>query len=276
MNKKILFAIVLYCIPSLILAQDLTKISVSIFKSTFIYFDDQVISIDLGLNDSYDATFDKNFVRLTAIEQKADYITNLTVVTNSGIFGFLVDYKETPERLYYFPEDYKPLRNFKSVDKAGVQSYLPARTEQKVAVDVQRTCENVSQLKMDYPIAAFTEANVYFSLDRIYVQDDKFYLKVLAQNESNIDYDIDFVKFHVKNKRKLKRASQQEVYKEPIYSFNSVKKLKANSSVTMVFVLHKFTIMNDKQFFVEIEEKGGERNILIQVPQNDILNAVEI
>ncbi len=257
-------------------AEGLTKISTSVFKSTFIYFNDQVISIDVGLNNSYDATFEKNYVRLTAIQQKADYTTNLTVVTKSGIYGFLVDYKEQPEKLYYFPEDFTALRSFSS--SPTVQSTPQAMNFQNTGVnqEVDDLCRLIATKKMDYPVAAFSKADVFFSVDKIYVRDDKFYIKVVANNESNIDFDVDFIKFHIKNKRKMKRSSLQEVYKQPLYCHNKITKLLANTKQTTVFVLDKFTIMKKKQFLVEVEEKGGERNMSFQINHKDILNAVEI
>lgn len=266
-----------------------TKISVSVFKSTFIYFDDQVVSIDLGMNESYDATFKKNFVRITAIKQLADYQTNLTVTTRSGLYAFLVDYSDIPEKLYYFPEDFQALRRFTKENKTDEDA---AKTDEKKPQTIvnpgfagdtnqdlsffKTASQQLAERKMEYPIAAFSRANIEFSVDKIYVSKDKFFVKIIAQNKSNIDFDIDFIKFSVKNKRKIRRASQQEIYMDPLFVFNKFDKLKGNSSDQMIFVIDKFTILKNKQFQIEIEERSGERNLSIEVPTTEILNATEL
>lgn len=257
----------------------LTNIDVSLFKSSFIYFDDQVVSIDLGMNESYDATFEKNFVRITAIKQLADYQTNLTVTTKTGIYAFLINYKDNPDQLYYFPEDFKALRKF-SAPIASAKDINNDKNQLGQSTDkvdeLGHKCKDLGERKVNYPVAAFSKAKVQFAIDQIYISDNKFFLKIVAQNQSNIDFDVDFVKFQIKNKKTIKRSSQQEVYIEPIFVYNKMNKLKANSTEMMVCVVDKFTIMSDKKFVVQIQENGGERNMSFEVPNSQILGAKEL
>lgn len=287
---KAIILFLLFALPILnSYADGPAKISVSVFKSTFIYFDDQVVSIDLGMNESYDASFEKNFVRITAIKERANYQTNLTVTTRSGLYAFLVDYSNIPEKLYYFPEDFKALRRFTQENKTDVDADKTDEKNTQTIVNPgfagdtnenpsrwKSACEKLAERKMEYPIAAFSRANIDFSVDKIYVSKDKFFVKIIAQNKSNIDFDIDFIKFLVKNRRKIKRASQQEIYMDPLFVFNKFEKLKGNSSDQMVFVIDKFTILKNKLFQIEIEEKGGERNLSLTIPTIEILNATEL
>ena len=268
MKKPIITIIIIFSFLSGLKAGDLKTIAVSVFKSTFIYFTDPVVSTDLGMNDAYDVLFEKNYVKVTAIKQKPGYQTNLTVTTETGIYAFLLDYQDQPEKLYFFPEDYSPLRVLGK--PSNIQNH---NTKSSGNIDIEQSCKELFEMVMEYPIVGFSKADVNFYMDKVYVRDNKFYLKFYLKNESNIDYDIDFVKFHIKNKKQIKRSSQQEIYLEPLYTFHEVKKLKANSSESIVFVLDKFTIMNDKQFFVEFEEKKGERNVSFQVMNKDIFQA---
>lgn len=267
----------------LVRAADVDSISVSVFKSTFIYFDAPVMQTDLGMDAAYDVAFEKNYVKITAVRQTADYQTNLTVVTKSGIYAFLVDYQNNPQKLYYFPEDYAALRRFDQMQTSKPSSntlkvsdtYNPEAAKQSAAT-IQEYCEQLYESKMKYPITGYSKAKMNFYMDKIYVKDDMFFLKLNLKNESNIDFDVDFVKFHIQNKKKIKRSSKQEIYMEPIFSYNNIKKVKSNTSEYMVFVIDKFTIMNDKQFYVEFEEASGERNVAFQVLNKDIINAVQL
>jgi hypothetical protein len=154
-------------------------------------------------------------------------------------------------------------------------TYNPEAAKQSAAT-IQEYCEQLYESKMKYPITGYSKAKMNFYMDKIYVKDDMFFLKLNLKNESNIDFDVDFVKFHIQNKKKIKRSSKQEIYMEPIFSYNNIEKVKSNTSEYMVFVIDKFTIMNDKQFYVEFEEASGERNVAFQVLNKDIINAVEL
>lgn len=283
MKKSIIISILLLGMTLFSHAAGVDSISVSIFKSTFIYFDAPVVQTDLGMDVAYDVAFENNYVKITAVQQRADYQTNLTVVTKAGIYAFLVDYKKNPEKLYFFPEDYTALRRFDEMgtrNKPTVSSlkvadtYNPQATQKSIET-MQEYSEQLYETKMKYPITGYSKAKMNFYMDKIYVKDDMFFIKLNLKNDSNIDFDVDFVKFHIRNKKKIKRSSKQEIYMEPIYSYNNVKKVVSNTSEYMVFVIDKFTIMNDKQFYVQFEEASGERNVEFQVMNKDIISAVQ-
>jgi hypothetical protein len=94
------------------------------------------------------------------------------------------------------------------------------------------------------------------------------------RNKSNIGYDIDFLKFTVRDKKLIKRTAMQEAELTPRYVYNG--KLSAIPGTKLqerVYVLPKFTIPDDKVLIVELFEKGGGRHLSLKITNQDILRA---
>ena len=74
----------------------------------------------------------------------------------------------------------------------------------------------------------------------------------------------------------MKRTAIQETYIKPLKSFNEQRTIEENSIARAVYVLPKFTISSDKIFIVQLIEKGGTRNLTIQIESEDFYNAKTI
>lgn len=120
-----------------------------------------------------------------------------------------------------------------------------------------------------------TVKKVFLAMNNIYVHNDKLYFVISVGNTSNINYDINFIKFYTVDKKKLKKASRQEIEKTPVYSFNSIETIAAQTNDhPIIFVFDKFTIDSDKKLVIELGEKKGGRNIAIDITQDLIIKSI--
>lgn len=115
--------------------------------------------------------------------------------------------------------------------------------------------------------------NLTLALEGMYTQDDVFLL-VHPANSSNISYDIDFVKFCIRDKKVAKRTALQESELTPVFVCNaSQASIPGPGAIDHVYALSKFTIPDDKNLVGEMFEKGGGRQLSFVVTNNDILKA---
>lgn len=118
---------------------------------------------------------------------------------------------------------------------------------------------------------------VYLALNNIFVAGDKLYFVVSAGNTSNIAYDIDYFKIGVKDKRRSRRSSIQEVEKYPVYEFEKPDRIDPRTHiVTFVLVFDKFTIPGGKKLVFEMGEKGGGRALSYSLQEDLIINALAL
>lgn len=109
------------------------------------------------------------------------------------------------------------------------------------------------------------------------IRDNTLYYKVKIENRSNINYDIDFIHFYVRDLETAKRTVTQERELETVYSYGTGNNtVEGQHSEQYVFALDKFPITKDKALIMEIYEKNGGRHLYLKAKQSDIENASAI
>ena len=101
---------------------------------------------------------------------------------------------------------------------------------------------------------------VQLLLKDIYVQDELFYFHTSLRNLSNVDYDIDRVRFRIADRKVAKRTAVQETVIEPVCRFNEIAAVQAGGTVRNVWVFRKFTIPDDKVLIMDVFERNGGRH----------------
>lgn len=177
--------------------------------------------------------------------------TNLSVVTNDGsVYSIAVEYGESTTWIYHFPVQVR----------ASVSAYA------NNILDNPKTTIGIRDASWD----------MITRVIGIYIKDDVIYYQLDLQNDSPIDYDISFLRFYIRDKKKAKRTAVQENEITPLYVAGNTFTVKANTHNSIVVALKKFTIPNAKYLAIEIGEKNGGRNLLMKVNNRKIIKAITL
>jgi conjugative transposon TraN protein len=177
--------------------------------------------------------------------------TNLSVITTDGsVYSIAVAYGEPSTWIYRFP----------------VQLKTSLSTYANSILDNPRTMTGVKDASGD----------MIARLIGIYIREDVIYYQLDLQNESQIDYDINFLRFYVRDKKRAKRTAVQEAEITPLYTAGNASGVKAGTHNRIVVALNKFTIPDAKYLAIEIGEKNGGRNLLLKVNNRKILKATSL
>lgn len=178
--------------------------------------------------------------------------TNLSVVTGDGsVYSFKVNYTEQPENwIFYLPE----------LRKSTIATYANG------ILDNHRTVRGIRDRKWD--IAA--------SINGIYIKDDIMYFQILLCNQSAIDYDIELLKFYIRDRKKSKRTAVQENELMPLHISGNIRKVKACDFSMIVVALDKFTIPDAKYFAIQLMEKNGGRHLAMKVNNHKLIKAIRL
>jgi len=113
---------------------------------------------------------------------------------------------------------------------------------------------------------------VIASVNNIYTIGDYFFIDLALINKTNIDYDIDQVRFKIEDKKQVKSTNFQQLEVQPVHQLfyqDSFKKKYRN-----VFVFKKFSFPDEKVFNIEIAEKQvSGRTISLKLNYSDVLKA---
>ena len=239
---------------------DTSSIDVTYTKTTSILFDYPIINVDRGSKDVLAQKVEgtENALQVKAARRSFPE-TNLTVVTGDGaIHHFLVNYTDNPASQIYSSD--------KSVKlEKGVNS--------KVLLDI---CQRIRNHSKGRTFAKKRKNKMSLHVKGIYISDDMIFYRINIRNNSNIDYDVQSLKFFINDKQRVKRTASQEFESIPVFVYNKKSKIKGESTISTIYVLKKFTIPDAKALDIEMFEKDGGRNLNVRIENRDIIRAERV
>lgn len=240
------------------------NLQIGFSKTTSIIFPYTIKSIDKGSAEVLvqKAKGVENILLVKAAKQHF-FQTNLTVVTSDGkLYVFVLNY-----------DDSCPDLNFKAENAVAasrdvlfsLENENQKRTEQ-CAWSAYSKKKKISGLKK-------SKYQIRLEVNGIFIQQNVLYLRVVFENKSKINYDIDQFRFFIRDKRKSKRTASQEIELEPLYATSSSSVIPYKSEIIKVYALEKFTIPENKYLTIQMIEKNGGRNFEVDI-NNNLTNLV--
>lgn len=249
------------------LLNDSKEVDVTFNKTSSIIFHAVIKSVDRGSRDVLvqKAKGVDNILQLKAARTNFPE-TNITVITADGmIHQFTVHYARQPDQLVVMLNDYQN----NELSEASRLIFETKMTE----LDMETYADQVSKNKSRIRFVHEGKYKINLALHGIYIRDNIFFYQFEISNRSNINYDVDFLRFYIQDKEKVKRTASQEVSVKPIYVFGNDKVVKGKSTEVVVYALDKFTIPDAKRLVIEMFEKNGGRNLNLAIKNKTIVNA---
>jgi len=109
-----------------------------------------------------------------------------------------------------------------------------------------------------------------------YIRGNILFIQVLLQNQSSINYDIDLMRFSIKDQRIAKRTASQEKDLQPVYVAGNRTVVAAGTKNVIVFAVPKFTIPEHQYLSFEVNELNGGRNLSLKVNNRIITRARQL
>ena len=247
-------------------------IEVTFSKTVHILFPSEVKYVDLG---SYDIIADKatgaeNVVRIKSAVKGFEGETNFSVITGDGSFySFLVSYEEEPEALNINMDSRFPTES--STEGSAVRVTELGEEDPSVIASLMYTVHRLD--RRDVKHIGCRQFGMQALLKGIYVHKDLIFFHVSLTNNSNVPFDVDFVRFKIVDKKIAKRTAQQETYIEPVRTLNALTRIEGKSTGRIVYAFPKIVIPDDKLLEVEIYEKGGGRHQRFYIENSDLVDA---
>lgn len=249
--KKIF--IVICCFWLVYIAKGQTTLCISTDKTTSLIFPFAIKHVDRGSQSILaQQVKDVPTILLVKAANNGFNETNLSVVTDDGsLYSFVVCYDLNPATWVH----YLPVNN-----KATTAMYANG------ILDNAPTVKRIKDKKWQ-SVAEITG---------IYIKNDVLFYQLSIENNSSVDYTIDFIRFYILDKKKGKRTAVQEIELKPIYTVGNLNKVKAESNSKLVFALDKFTIPDAKKLILQINEKNGGRHFSMLIKNKQLMQAVTL
>lgn len=244
----------LVCVVSLVVSSfaQAPILQIATDKTTSLIFPFAIKHVDRGTKDVLvQPVQEADNMLLVKAASKDFNQTNLSVITADGsVYAITVSYGNPSVWVYHFPVQLK----------TSISTYANS------ILDNPKSMIGIKDASWD----------MIAKVIGIYIRDNVIYYQLNFQNQSPIDYDINFLRFYIRDKKKAKRTAIQETELTPLYIAGNTSQIKANSHNSIVVALDKFTIPDAKYLAIEIGEKNGGRNLLMKVTNRKIIKAIPL
>jgi len=235
------------------------NLQVGFSKTTSIVFPYTIKSIDKGSAEVLvqKAKGVENILLVKAAKQHF-FQTNLTVVTSDGkLYVFVLNY-----------DDSCPDLNFKAENAVAASRDVLFSLENENQKRIEQCASAAYSKKKKISGLKKSKYQIRLEVNGIFIQQDVLYLRVVFENKSKINYDIDQFRFFIRDRKKSKRTASQEIELQPLYATSSSSVIPYKSEIIKVYALEKFTIPENKYLTIQMIEKNGGRHLEVDINNN--------
>lgn len=267
-------------------------------KNTSLFFPDAIKSGIVGSSNFKFGYNKETPSKIGMLKSTPGEESNLLVITTNGnIYSFIIKHQSTIELLNYFVKDSMSIGNengeriintIKSVNKGEIKPVDKA-TEPKIIKSItvndfqeknDSDTTNIYSSKCVLEMKKHTFYNrIYGTKDKVFVRlknityiDNDLYFDLIIENNSTLDYDLNYLNFYTVSKNKKRNAVSQMIPYTAKYVHNLPSRVSALSSQEVVFVYSKFSLNENKLLLIELSEDNGERNVFLEIPNTFINN----
>ncbi|RYY72273.1 MAG: DUF4138 domain-containing protein [Chitinophagaceae bacterium] len=203
------------------------------------------------------------------VKQKGNGVVTLKALTANLAAGQLNVQNVTTQKTYHIPVafsygkagrrlDFGESRTFISVIKTPEVSYSAISRQltsgkRKAVIDKEKT------------------GGVKAWVNRLSTAGNKIYFRLDIRNRSNLPYDIDFIRFYIRDLKTVARMATHE--QEIVPAFTTLEKrttVVKSKEVADVFAFSRFSLADDQALNVEVYERNGNRHLYLQIKQKDL------
>lgn len=240
------------------------EMELSDIKTSHVIFDEPVTDMITGCDSiivGYAEDID-NIARCKAFSERMPN-SSVTFITKSGkAYPFVVSYSATPARNNILvsdsKDDSKAMFSDNVVDEKLLRQYGKRVLERGAVIN---NCGTISQ-------------NMIFGMYGLFIKDNVLMFHFNLENDTQIDYEIDFVKLYIRDEKISKKTAVQEDELTPIYVYRpDYTVIKAKQSYSVVMFFKRFTIPVKRILYVEVFEKDGGRHLKFPISNKEILKA---
>lgn len=239
-------------------------LAITSYKTTNLIFPYSIKSVDRGSKDVLVqiAKGVENILQVKAAKSNFDE-TNLTVITSDGkLYSYILNYTNNPSALNV---------RFENTQEDKRNSFFPVTHSNEA--EIKNDAENVLKAHRNIRSLKDKRFGIKLQLDGIYIDDEVMYYRIKLQNQSNINYDIEQLRFFILDQQKSKRTASQELEIQPLYIHGDTCVVTSQSEHAFVYAVPKFTIPNKKYLTIQLMEKNGGRNLGLIIHNKTIMKA---
>ncbi len=262
--KKYITLMILICSMSIQAQQTLDTIYANDKKNVALFFPQPIRQGITGTSNfvfTYNREKEQYFGLLQATPGTESNL--LTLTKNGQVYSYILKYKEQLSKLNYFISEKESIGN----EKPKNVKKLPIVQSQSTPLNRTAYFQKFSAylLKSKYEsIATQRKRGIKLQLQKIIYNISEVYLVLEIKNNSEIDFEIDYLNVYRANGNIKHKASYQRLRQGVIYKHKMPHTVANKQNQQFVYVLPKFVLGENEKLLLELKELNGSRKIVLK------------
>lgn len=190
--------------------------------------------------------------------------SNLLVLTKDGrVYSYILKYQKQLDRLNHFVYSSQSIGTERPIAIGQKQEDKKLDNIAKRREYFERFCNYLFKAKNER-LATKRKRGIKFQLQQKAYNGDETYLVMEVSNNSEIDFEVDYLKVYRVTGNKKKKASHQRLEMVPMYKYQVPSKISVGNSKMFVYVLPKFVLGNGEYLKMELHEGKGSRKVVLK------------
>lgn len=107
-------------------------------------------------------------------------------------------------------------------------------------------------------------------VNKLSFADNLVFFRLDIRNKSNLPYDIDFIRFYIRDLKNVSRMATHEQEIMPVYiTLTKHTTILKSREAANVFAFHRFSLSEEQALTIELYERHGNRHLYLQIRQKD-------
>lgn len=244
------------------------RLTIGEHKTTNLIFPYSIVSVDRGSKEVL-VQKAKGVENILQVKAASDSLqeTNLTAITADGsLYSFLLEFAREPLALNL---------NLALSDAASSPvGVLPIGYDNEAKM--RGLAEKVAMKQTTLNGLRSKEHAISLQVGGIYIEEGNLFFQLSIENSSPLRYDIDQLRFFIRDQKRTKRTAFQELEQRAIYVHGTPGSIGPLSTMVLVYVFPQFTIPDKKELILQLMEKNGGRHLQIKVKNKKLLRSKAI
>jgi hypothetical protein len=205
------------------------------------------------------------------VKQKGNGIVTLKALTANLAGGHLNVQNVSTQKMYHIPIAFSYGKAGRRLDFG--ESSAVIRVIKTPEVSYSSISRQLASGKREAIIDKEKTAGVKAWVNKLSLAGSSVYFRLDIRNRSNLPYEVDFIRFYIRDLKTVARMATHEQEIIPIYSTlekrTTVVKCK---EIADVFTFRRFSLSDAQALNVEVYERNGNRHLYLQIKQKDLNN----
>lgn len=227
--------------------------------------------------DKTTALFFKSAVKIISkstpnfdVEQKENALITIKALSTDFTSTRLNVQEISTAKIYHIPVEYSYGRAGRRIDVDGATP-MTVRVIKTADYNYSAVVTQLAEGKRQDVVDHEKTGGVKAWIDKLSLAGNRIFFRLDIRNKSNLPYEIDFVRFYIRDLKTVARMATHEQEIVPLITTLHKKTSIAHKQETAkIFGFHRFSLSEDQALNVELYERNGNRHLYLQIKQKDL------